>query len=99
MSEEVKTRAGGKRQRLQLTHCQDGAEAPPKKKNLFRDVIPTTLLPNLHILHRDRVNGLPEQVVNGALFGVERLVHAVLVCAEPRRDFGKEKVIDRVQIR
>ena len=45
------------------------------------------------VLHRDRVNGFPEQVVHRALYRVERLVHAVLVCAEPCLDVGKENSI------
>jgi len=67
--------------------------------NLFRDVIPTMFVPSLRVLHRDRVSGLPEQVVQRTLFRVERLVHAVLVvlvCAEPRLDVGKGE-LDRVK--
>lgn len=60
-----------------------------KKSNLFGDVIPMTLVPSLRVLRRDRVNGLPEQVIHRTLFRVENLVHTVPVYTEPYLEVGK----------
>ena len=60
--------------------------APPWITQRPGKSIVTMPSPHLRALLCDQVNGLPEQVVHRALFRAERLLHAVLVCVEPRLD-------------
>ncbi len=60
-------------------------------------MVPAMTVPSLHILCRnrcrDRINCLPECVVNAAIFGLKLHVDTITIGAQPRFDIRKRQLV------
>ena len=68
-----------------------------KKKESFFDDVTTVLVPAPGLVHCDRMNGLPKNVINHTFTGLELLVDMVMVQPQPLFDCQKCK-LNRIEV-